>query len=375
MDMPKRKFIIHMAWATALVCLFCIGLNPPASADNEKFSVKVMTRNMDAGTDLNYVTSAASGEDFIKGVILTVNEVIASRIPERAARLASEIAEERPDLIALQEVTTWQITQGTTSIEYDQLELLKAALRARGQHYRVAAVQQLTYIPVDLNPYVPLAATFLDQNAILIRTDAPPGHLALLGTETQIYENGLGFNIPDPPGGTIDVHEGWMAVDVKVRGARFKFFNTHLMSPIPGPYFGYSANVQSLQAGELISALDSSGLPVILAGDFNSDATDPQHGPDKTSSAGDIVSAGYLDAWKYLRPHLPGYTWPLFREDLLPGSPPSPVPYFERIDLLFSRGPKPLWIERTGLLPNRQGVYASDHAGVVALYDLERHGK
>jgi endonuclease/exonuclease/phosphatase (EEP) superfamily protein YafD len=370
----KRKFIIHMLWATALAFLVCVGLNSPASADSDKFIVKVMTRNMDAGTDLNLVTVATTPEEFATGVIQTVNEVVASRIPARALRLAGEIADEKPDLVALQEVTTWQITEGQTSFEYDQLALLQAALRARGQRYRVAAVQNLSYIPVDLTPYnVPLAVTFLDQNAILIRTDVPPGHLDLLGTEAHVYENRIDFVLPEPPGGTIPVLEGWMAADVKVRGVRFKFFNTHLLSPIPGPNFVYSAGVQAAQAGELISAMDSSSMPVILAGDFNSDATIPQHGPDKTPAEADIVSAGYLDAWKFLRPFQKGYTWPLFGEDQLAGSDPSP--YFERIDLLFSRGPKPLWIERTGLLPNLLGVYASDHAGVVAIFDLDRHGE
>ncbi len=371
MDTLRRKFFIRVGCALSLACLLCFGFNSPAVADSDGFIVKTMTRNMDAGTDLNLVTAATTGPGFILGVIQTAAEVDASNIPTRATRLAGEIAAEQPDLVALQEVTIWDITDAAGNRHYDQLDLLLTALQKQGMSYRVAALLPLTYIPVDLNPFgVPLAVEFTDQNAILIRSDVPLGHLDALGSETHVYEHRLPFQLPT--GDTIDVLQGWMAVDVKVRGVRFKFANTHLLSPVPLPeLFDYTAGIQSEQAQELIGALEESGLPIILAGDFNSDASSPQHGPDQTASASDISAAGYLDAWRYVHPSDAGYTWPLFLEDQLAGLDPSL--FAERIDLLFSLGPKPLSIERTGLTSDQSGLYASDHAGVVATFDLNRH--
>ncbi len=371
MDMLRRKFVIRVVWALSLACLLCFGFNSPAVADSDSFTVKTMTRNMDAGTDLNLVTAATTGHDFVLGVMQTVVEVDASNIPARAIRLAGEIAAEQPDLVALQEATIWDITDAGGNRRYDQIDLLRTALQELGLNYSVAAQQPLTHIPVDLNPFgVPLAVEFTDQNAILIRSDVPPGHLNILGSETHVYANRLPLQLPT--GEEVDVLQGWMAVDVKVRGVRFKFANTHLLSPVPLPdLFAFTAYIQSLQAQELIVGLEGSELPVILAGDFNSDASTPQHGPDKTSSASDISAADYVDAWRYVHPSDSGYTWPLFLEDQLVGADPSL--FAERIDLLFSRGPKPLSIERTGFTPDQSGLFSSDHAGVIATFDLNRH--
>lgn len=368
--MRRRKFISYFVWATVLACLFCIGLNTAAVAESEKLTVRVMTRNMDAGTDLNYVTGATDTATFVAGVLATIAEVDASNIPGRASLLAAEIAEAKPDLIALQEVTVWNISDAGGPRTYDQLGLLMAALDAAHQHYRVAALQPLTEIPVAIPGL--FSVKFTDQNAILIRTDVPPGHLDLTGTETHLYENFLSFELP--VGEPVPAYNGWMAVDVKIRGARFKFANTHLLSPIPvAGLFEITSGVQVLQAGELLDGLSSTGLPIILAGDFNSDAEVPQHAPDETPTAG-LISESYTDTWHSLHPSDHGYTWSLFLEDQTPPSMngQATVP-FERIDLIFSKGPEVSFAERTGLTVSPQGLFASDHAGVVADFDLQNH--
>jgi endonuclease/exonuclease/phosphatase family metal-dependent hydrolase len=358
-----------LVWAAVLTCLLGAGLNSAGLAESDKLTVRVMTRNIDAGTDLNYLAGATSMDAFVAGALLTVAEVDASNIPRRAEQLAVEIAAAKPDLIALQEVTRWSIQDAAGSRVYDQLELLKAALNAMGQQYRVAALQLLTDAPVAI-PGV-LNVEFTDQNAILVRADLPPGHLDVIGTETHLYENILPLVLPN--GTSIPVLQGWMAADVRVRGARFKFANTHLLSAVPGGLFEYTAGIQLLQAGELLDGLSATGLPIILAGDFNSDAEIPQHDPDRTLTAGQISGSGYTDVWHYLYPSDTGYTWPLFLEDQPPPNiNPLAVP-FERIDLVFSRGPEPVLAERTGTGPGPQGVYASDHVGVVAVFELENH--
>ena len=145
MKIRREEFFIKLVYVIALACLLCIGFNSASFAESDKLTVRVMTRNMDAGTDLNYVT--APGADFELGLQLTFAEVYASNIPARAEQLAEEIAAVEPDLIALQEVTLWNILDPNGSpVVYDQLELLKSALDAKGQHYRVLVVQPLTDI-------------------------------------------------------------------------------------------------------------------------------------------------------------------------------------------------------------------------------------
>ncbi len=370
MNIPRRKFLVAVARATVLACVLCLAFALGAQAESQKLTVRVMTRNMDAGTDLLYVAGASDLNGFVAGVLKTVAEVQASNLPGRAAQLAVEIAEAKPDLIALQEVTTWHFETASGTVTFDQLNLLQDALDAAGLYYEVAVKQQLTDIPVEI-PGV-LSLRFTDHDVILVRSDLPPGHLEVLGTETHLYDHLLPFPTPFGP---IPSLRGWIAADIRIRGARVKVADTHLESPVPGENFDQTALLQLAQANELVTALEQTDLPVILAGDFNSDAEPTWLGPDKTVTAWFIVGKGYTDAWRALTPARDhGYTWALFLEDQA-SAPPFVLPTtpFERIDLIFSRGPIPLSVEQTGTGPGAGGVYASDHVGVVATFDLENH--
>jgi endonuclease/exonuclease/phosphatase family metal-dependent hydrolase len=335
--------------------LLCVSFVSTTSAESEKLTVRVMTRNMDAGTDFIYFMDDMSLED---ALYATIQEVIESKIPERAALLAHEIAMNKPDLVALQEVTTWKFASESGTIELNQLNWLMTALEQEdgAPHYRVAVVQQLAEIPV------PGVASFADYDAILVRTDLPPGQLDVIGTETHMYNDIQYFPLPDFD--PIPLFRGWIGADIKIRGARFKFANTHLES------FNYpDAYPQLNQAEQLVADLQDTSLPIILAGDFNSAAPPAQYPPDATPSYAYIANHGFIDAWSSLRPKADyGFTWPLFWEDSIPG-PTGPI---ERIDLIFSMGPKALWIKNTGF-DSLDGLYASDHLGVVADFKLENH--
>jgi hypothetical protein len=50
-----------------------------------------------------------------------------------------------------------------------------------------------------------------------------------------------------------------------------------------------------------------------------------------------------------------------------------PLMTLERIDLIFSNGLEADSIEMTGSIPDRFGLYASDHAGVVTVFDIMKH--
>ncbi len=365
----RPRLFCWLASSLALAWLFCVAFGTPALAQNGNSRVRVMTRNMDAGTDLAYVIAATTPEEFVTGIFKTIAEVDASNIPARVARLADEIASTKPDLIGLQEVTVWNISDASGTRVYDQLALLQQALSGAGLHYRVVALQQLSDIPVAVPGLFDMR--FDDHNAILARDDLPPGHLQVLSTDARLYEHYLSFVLP--VGGEVAELNGWMAADVRIRGARFRFANTHLLAAVPGQNFEATAGLQALQGQELLEAMSGTSVPIILAGDFNSDAEAAGVGPDQTETAAMITGAGYSDAWHALHPADPGFTWPLFLEDQAVPVVFPPATPVERIDLVFALGPVALSAQLTGTDASAEGVLASDHAGVVADFALDNH--
>lgn len=323
-----------------------------AYSDADKRELKVMTRNMDAGTDLNWFFVT----DPVTAATLTFNEVLASNIPGRAALLADEIAAEQPDLIGLQEASLWQAgTPGQApTVVLDQLQLLLDALAARNLHYGVVAVNLLTSVAAPTS--TGMLVSFTDRDAVLVRADLKQADLSLSNIQEHIYSVELGFPIA---GTTIPVPRGFISVDAKVRGKVVRFITTHLEDLVPG--LPDSQQPQVAQAAELLSFVRTTGLPVILVGDFNANA---EQGPDHSATTGNITGFGFSDAWRVFNPPGTGFTWPLYAEDFLAGTPVTP---YERIDLTFARYLNVLNVHQTGLT----APWPSDHTGVVTTVQIE----
>jgi endonuclease/exonuclease/phosphatase family metal-dependent hydrolase len=149
-------------------------------------------------------------------------------------------------------------------------------------------------------------------------------------------------------------------VDVRLGDAKVRVFATHLEAPI-GP--GDATQID--QGLELIEVMGRSELPVILAGDLNSDASGLSIGPNQTPTAAMIVAAGHGDVWQTLRPEDLGLTWPPYLEDIYAGQPVTP---FERIDLIFAKGLDPLRVRLVGTA----APFPSDHADVVASLKIDK---
>src|SRR5882672_3551895 len=133
--------------------------------------LKIMTRNMDSGTDLNLIF--AYYPNVPAGVSATLAQVISTDIPSRAQRLADEIRTNQPDFIALQEVTEWRTGPcGATTVLYDQLRLLVDALAARNMLYTPLAVDTLNVIEA---PSRVGCVRYTDRNALLVRSDLRSG--------------------------------------------------------------------------------------------------------------------------------------------------------------------------------------------------------
>jgi endonuclease/exonuclease/phosphatase family metal-dependent hydrolase len=361
----QNRFGVKNAGRMQIVALLTIGLLmawslTATSAHNNK-SIKVMTQNMDAGTDLGFIFGL---DDLVLGAQLTYQEITtSSMIEKRVQRLAAEIAAAKPDLIGLQEVTTWAIgtisNEGNPNINavlYDQRALLLSALEALGEHYVLVDTQYLTMAGAPLLYDLSQFLFWQDSNVILKRSEVNTDNAQ------QDYFNNL-FEY-----GGITELLGWMSVDVNIQGTWVRFFTTHLAST--NPAIPAMAAIQVLQGIELVNILDLSLIPVALAGDFNSDASSLEIGPDLTSTAGNIEEAGYADVWKKLHLMDHGLTWPRYLEDILPiptsQKLSSPA---ERIDLIFVKKLTPINIELTN---RRNQPLASDHMGVMSTLRLDK---
>jgi endonuclease/exonuclease/phosphatase family metal-dependent hydrolase len=360
--MFRRSFVPAVAAIVWMASIAAAQQNP---------TIKIMTQNMDAGTDLGYALYGLQQPDPRPYIDLTLAEIETSYIPERAGKLATEIASDQPYLVSLQEATLWRTgatTDTATNVLYDQLDLLMTALAADGAHYRVVAVNTLTDIVAPTTSAGPGALRFTDRDVLLARSDLSPSQFQVSDVQTNIYKVSLSF-------GPYTVKRGYITALARVNNRLMRVAATHLenqYAEIPG-----SAMIQQLQAAELMAFLRNSPMPVILAGDFNADAIQGVNGPgpDNTNLVSYIEAGGYADSWAVANGVSTGATWPLFLEDQTSGFFFKPSTPWERIDLIFSRGGVKVLTTQSSLQIGAGLTYpdsASDHTGVMTTFQLQQ---
>jgi endonuclease/exonuclease/phosphatase family metal-dependent hydrolase len=268
----------------------------------------------------------------VAGVATIYGKILASNFPKRADFLAQQIVAQGPDLVALQEVSLIRrqspgdsVIGGripATNVQLDYLAILLDALERHGGHYAVVSQIQDTDVEVplatSLSTFDDLRLT--DRDVILMRTDLPPGQLR---TSNPQGSNFAAY-VPLPIG--VNVLRGWCSIDVHLRGRSFRLINTHLEDVVPAPL----PNIQGLQAAELLLVPARTTLPIVLAGDFNSDA----NGHYSSATYALLTTQGGLtDAWSVARPGEAGLTWG--HDELLLN---PAVPFSLRLDLILYRG-------------------------------------
>jgi endonuclease/exonuclease/phosphatase family metal-dependent hydrolase len=343
-----------------ILSLLCAG---SVTAADRASAVTILTQNMDAGTDQSYIVAAAlnlvPGFSVADAIDLTAQELQASNIELRARALASKIAASKPDLIALQEATRWEIdltSPAPEAVVYDQLDFLLDALGSQGVPYQIVAVNNVNDLSLPGNHVA--SVRFTDRNALLVRSGLGPPELHFSDIHTHLFDTVFNF-------AGLPISAGWIAADVHTANRHFRLITTHLTSSIPG--VAAATEAQVAQAQELLQALRNTQIPVVICGDFNSDANGG-HFVDATPTAGLIQAAGYPEVWPQTHgPSEPGLTWPYYLEDLFPPPPfVAPAGPLERIDLFFEKGMQvdgsELMLAPTGATPPN----ASDHAGVIA---------
>lgn len=338
--------------------------------------VTAMTRNIYVGGDVDIVLGATDPTQIPVLVADIFQQVQATNFPERAMALAREIAATKPHVVGLQEVSLIRyqspgdaIIGGTIPAEevlYDFMEILMGALEANGVHYKLAGMVQNTDIElpmiVNLDPQEFDDARLTDFDAIIVRDD-----VSISDVVTQNYQAKLVL-----PDNGIEVPRGFVAATAKIGRQAYRVVNTHLevvWSPEVLP-------IQIGQAMELVSFLKGENLPIILLGDFNSEAPDGE-------TYQYILSQGYTDVWtENLLSHNPdGYTYG-HDYDLLN----EVADFTKRIDFIFVKSKRPRFgrfmfgpvfaivVGDEDLNRTESGLWPSDHGGVVARFRMPIFG-
>ncbi len=329
----------------ALACSIAVVSAAAATASGAPRPVSVMTMNMFQGSELEAVLGATTPTEFVLGVTATYAELNASRPAERAARMADEIAAASPDLVGLQEAALWRIgsTPYPTGNAYDLVQLLLDNLSAHGTPYALVSIVN------NLDATGPMVdgrwLRFTDRVAVIARAS-----LVSDITNPQSANYKAAAVVPNPVTGPVRVLDGWAAVDAKVRGQQVRFVTTHL-SPL-------SATIQGAEAAELVAGPGATSLPLIVTGDFNTDANGI--GPDTTPTYGNMLASGFTDAWVAVHPRNPGLTCCHL----------GGAAYSERLDLVLLRGAvRPRAASLTGdttAYLTASGLWPSDHAALIA---------
>ena len=349
------------------VLILCV---PVSSAMAQSLSkgngdLRVMTYNVDEGTDYIEVQAATTSQEFLVAVGQTITQVRVTEPHGRMKAIAKQILAAAPTLVDLQELDQWftgtfNLSTGqceNMKLEVDMLADLMTALRKRGGHYEIAKQAQQWAIPPV--PGVLSSGDFvcvgvIDYIAILARTDLPK--FTWRNPQAQQYVHMLMFPTPV---GAIPFPRAWASVDVKFNGKEFRLINTHLESA--------SADIRREQAEELRTGPANTSLPVVLAMDSNAQAFPFPQDPTYV----DFLVAGFQDAWTELLPGLPGFT--SGQAQFLDNKESQ---LNTRIDLILTFGRvRPQRIALFGAKESDKtpgGLWPSDHAAVAAQLIVEK---
>jgi endonuclease/exonuclease/phosphatase family metal-dependent hydrolase len=366
----SARVTVRAVVVTALLVLLAALAGATGARADSGTTVTVMTQNLYFGADLTPVIQTTTPTGFFAAVTAAYNQGVASDWNGRAMQWANEIAAAKPDLVGLQEAAQWR-TQfpsdfspipDATTVAADFVNLLVTDLAALGVPYTVAAadtgydVEAPGSFPGPFPLYTDVRVT--QHDVILARQES---RLKVSNPQAGQYQARI--TIPTVVGIAIPLPWAWASVDASVGGHTFRFATTHLDS--------ISGAAQVAQAQEFLTGAGSTTLPLVWAGDFNSDAdatTVTGIVPD-TATYQNIVTSGLTDTWAAVNPGDPGYTC------CEGANLDNPQPTLdERIDHVFTRGPwQAVNVTIVGASPadkTASNLWPSDHAGIVAKLNL-----
>jgi endonuclease/exonuclease/phosphatase family metal-dependent hydrolase len=379
----SKKAFRPAAYLLLIVTVLVSVVPAPAGSKDigGKRTLDTMTINLYIGTGTESVTSLDQGDpnylyNLVEAVTGIYYELLASKPPVRIGAVADQIAARKPDIVAVEEATLLQVHPGDDKesyVVYDYLQILVAALNARGAHYAITSTSNEWDIAMPMlrldeygSPVFDgggnLVIDFVqqtDREAILVRTDLPRRELTVSNPQNGNFINTLDM-IPG-----ISLTRGWCSVDVSTRGQNFRYIAVHLEEET-------APKIQKLQVKELLRGPADTNMPVIVVGDFNSDPIGRDGAKAKAYKT--MTEAGFTDTWGELHPRNPagGLTWG--HDEYL--ADPS-VHFNRRIDFVFFRGANfdPISAEPIDIkIRHTMGqppFWASDHAAVFASLEID----
>src|SRR5262249_53440359 len=195
----KKKIRRGGLWALFILAMPLSGFGGWASQDADSVRVvTVMTYNVDEGTDLAPVLGATTLAQLATAVAEVYTEVQASNIPERAAGIARQIEAARPDLIGLQEVSTWRTgplgNPPATTVRFDALQSLLDELARRNLSY--APIATSTNLDAEAPSALGFDVRLTDYDVVLARTDLTTSCLKILDVQAHRFNTNLTFTNP-----------------------------------------------------------------------------------------------------------------------------------------------------------------------------------
>ncbi len=324
--------------------------------------VKVMTRNVYVGTDVDVVLEAENITDIPLLVAAAFQTLQNTNFVERANTLAAEIEKTRPHLIGLQEMAKIMrqtpgdflnpnsVAASDTILNY--FTILMNAIEAKGLNYKIAA--WVKNADVELPMATGLTSyddiRLVDHDVILVRDDVE--------FSDPISKNYV-VNLPVDTTFDIYIDRGYAAITAKIGSNSYRFVNTHLEA------FDID-EIRLAQAAELAADFAGETLPVIAVGDFNTAAPG-------NSTYQYFLGQGYTDTWDHntLTYNTNGYTFG-HQADLRNATPAFAI----RIDFVFLKSvTTPTWGPGFVLgdeLRDRtvSGMWPSDHGGVAIKFQF-----
>jgi len=375
----------------------------PATAADE---IKVLTQNQYLGADLAPLFAATNNDEFNAALVGVLQQVAANRFPERALRQAKEIADRKPDIVALQEAWNFACIDfldppipgfgcsdpSIAGAFVDHLQVTLDALQALGVTYHAAATVKnfdlallappgFPGFPIVVNG-VPAFLLALDRDVILARDGIETAAVDFTGFDPLVCvlpsEDGCNYVTAAPastPLGPVPVLRGFVGVDTTVNGVDYRVVNTHLENRDLVPGDPTARYFQSAQAFELLQTLVVTTpleRRLVVLGDMNSAPEDqpvPVGGDQIVPPYMMFAAAGFTDAWTRRPGKVSGVTC-CQAENL--GNHKSAL--YERIDLIWSRE-APTKVKQARVVgvnvsdktpPAGRGIWPSDHGGVVA---------
>ena len=340
-------------------------------------ALNVVTYNVYYGAPIEELAAVSPDQIPFKAAELW-GAIQATNFAERAEAIVDGIEAADAHLVALQEMSRFRTQSpsnfnpmeppdaNTEALNY--VDILMQAIENRGLSYDVAFVTETWDVEV---PYVNYSTGGLDDLrltemlVILVRSDVDWSNAMGATYYAELPIDLGGFEIYKP--------SGWASVDINFKGLPYTFINTHLEpADIGGVVYPPLEPLQAAQLEELLMIAGSIENPVIMAGDFNSDADG-----GTTATYQDVRDAGFVDAWLIGPPRGTGFT-----ANQAPGLMNPNSELFHRIDFIFYRD---AFTQTTGLFQGSvkaellgekhgdrtpSGLWPSDHAGLAAALSI-----